>query len=90
MKKTTVYDNQGKTMDRYTVIFSNNDIYAMSDNPGSPQGVCMYCGTQISLAYLKTHSAKVAINDLPNPVQSKIKELRSNKSCKKNKSKKLQ
>ena len=29
MKKLNIYDNQGKTMDRYTVIFHNGDIYAM-------------------------------------------------------------
>lgn len=74
--KIIAYDNQGKTFDRYTVIFPNNDIYAMSHNPGSPQGVCMYCRTQIDISYLKTHSARIAIRDLPNQVQSQIKEIR--------------
>ena len=71
-----IYDNQGKTFDRYTVIFPNNDIFAMSHNPGSLQGVCMYCGTQINMTYLKSHSASMDINDLPDQVQSQIKELR--------------
>lgn len=71
-----IYDNQGKTFDRYTVIFPNGVIYLMSHNPGSPQGVCMYCGTQIDISYLKSHNARVAIRNLPDQVQSQIKELR--------------
>ena len=62
-------------MDRYTVIFPNSDIYAMSSTPGGPQGVCMYCGTQINMAYLKQHSSRISFNNLPEAVQTKIKEL---------------
>jgi len=38
-----VFDNGGKTLDRYTVII-NNSIFAMSDNPEHPQGVNQYVG----------------------------------------------
>jgi len=37
-----VFDNEGRTIDRYTVIIDGgkfNDIYTMSDNPLSPLGV---------------------------------------------------
>jgi hypothetical protein len=52
-----VYDNGGKTMDRYTVVFTgryNNRVdrqhreylhLGMSENPLSPQGVCLLEGT---------------------------------------------
>jgi len=36
-----LYDNKGKTIDRYTVII-NRDAYTMSENPLSPQGVNMW------------------------------------------------
>ena len=53
-----VYDNGGKTMDRYTVVFTgryNNRVdrklreylhMGMSENPLSPQGFCQLSGTQ--------------------------------------------
>lgn len=53
-----VYDNEGKTTDRYTVVFSgryNNRVdrtsreylhLGMSENPLSPQGFCQLNGSQ--------------------------------------------
>lgn len=45
-----VYDNGGKTADRYTVCYTpetiNGEVWygfrAMSENPTHPQGVCMF------------------------------------------------
>ena len=48
MTKTKVYDNGGKTVDRYTVIINQgkgNDIYTMSDDPFYPLGVNQYSHT---------------------------------------------
>jgi len=42
--KTTILDNEGYTVDRYTVII-DDDVYIMSHNPRNPQGVNQYCGT---------------------------------------------
>ena len=39
----TILDNGGETIDRYTVII-NEDVYNMSDNPLSPNGVNQYAG----------------------------------------------
>ena len=55
-RKIRVYDNAGKTMDRYTVVFTGNynnigkkrgerhdnwhPVLGMSDNPRHPQGFC--------------------------------------------------
>lgn len=39
-KHIAIYDNEGKTFDRYTVII-DSDVYCMSHNPLSPQG-CNY------------------------------------------------
>ena len=42
--KIVVYDNGGKTADRYTV-FIGDDVFGMSDDPTSPQGFNQYSGT---------------------------------------------
>lgn len=39
-----VWDNGGKTFDRYTVRV-RNDYFGMSENPFSPQGFNQYCGS---------------------------------------------
>lgn len=41
--KIYTYDNGGTTIDRYTIII-DNDVYSMSINPNSPQGVNEYYG----------------------------------------------
>ncbi|MCK9601604.1 MAG: hypothetical protein M0R06_21360 [Sphaerochaeta sp.] len=37
-----IWDNGGKTFDRYMVRI-RNDYYVMSNNPLSPQGINQYC-----------------------------------------------
>ena len=44
MDKVTVYDNGGKTFDRYTVQIGR-DVYGMSDNATSPAGFNQYAGS---------------------------------------------
>jgi hypothetical protein len=45
-----IYDNGGKTFDRYTFVFPsldvprNNDYYGSSENPFHPQGFGQFCG----------------------------------------------
>lgn len=78
--KLEIYDSKGKgkelyDYDRYTVII-NGHIYTMSDNPGSPQGCCIYHGTQINMEYLKQRNVKIDFADLPKAVQIKIKSIR--------------
>ena len=33
-----IYDNGGRTIDRYTVIFNDGSAWGASENPGHPQG----------------------------------------------------
>lgn len=47
--KTYIFDNQGKTFDRYTIISANGEVYGSSDNPFHPQGFGQYCGHVIEL-----------------------------------------
>ena len=42
-KGIKIYDNKGKTFDRYTVV-AGSDVYGMSEDQ-TPQGFNMYIGT---------------------------------------------
>ena len=41
--KIRIYDNKGKTFDRYTVII-DKDMYGMSSDPLGPRGFNQYGG----------------------------------------------
>jgi hypothetical protein len=72
-KEISVYDNGGKTADRYTVIIGN-DVYSMSDNATAPNGVNMYAGeigTDVHPDFIK-RMKKVKVNSLPQSVQKAI------------------
>lgn len=74
MKKYTVFDNEGETLDRYTVINRDGDMIGLSANPNSPLGFNQYCGNcvdhymNISFGYSwRRHCdvKKVIKNELP-------------------------
>ncbi len=72
--KVTVYDNGGKTMDRYTVIIGY-DVFGMSENPTSAQGFNQWAGNVGSDIRIGSHLGKtVAIPSLPKEVQKAIKD----------------
>jgi hypothetical protein len=48
-----IFDNAGKTADRYTVIFSDGDMIASSTEPFSPHGIGQHVGNLID-NYCKT------------------------------------
>jgi len=65
-----VYDNGGKTIDRYTVII-DNAVFSMSHNATSPQGVNQYVGELKDLPKAK-EGTKVELKDLPEDVRKAI------------------
>jgi hypothetical protein len=78
-----IYDNSGKTMDRYTVVFdtySNEkhtqyDCLGMSNNPDDPQGF-----SQMFDCILGKHLGKrIKFSDLPQNIQMHV-EYRVNNS----------
>jgi len=74
-KGISVYDNGGKTADRYTVVIGT-DVYGMSDNATAPNGVNMYVGeigTDVHPDFIKSMK-KVKVNSLPQAVQKAIKQ----------------
>lgn len=69
-----VYDNGGKTFDRYTVII-DGDIYTMSITANMPNGVNMYLGNVLDpeiRAINPKVDKKIELTDLPKVVQEAI------------------
>lgn len=76
MKVIAVYDNGGKTMDRFTVVMNekegqHNMCLGMSLIPNSPQGFCQWSSCTIG-----DHLGnKINIDTLPENVQNKLNSL---------------
>jgi len=75
--KVAVYDNKGKTFDRYTVIIGN-DVFGMSDNPNHPQGFNQFCGelcaSGITESNILRMSEETFVENLPRQVIKAIVE----------------
>lgn len=74
----SVYDNGGKTIDRYTVFYFENGRFdpdschfiGLSDHPEHPQGF-----SQIGIGMLGAHNGKlIEFNDLPRDVQDHVRK----------------
>ena len=70
--KTRIYDNGGKTIDRYTIIIGNS-FYAMGDDATSPQGFNQYCG-EFADGYKEGRhlGQRVTLKSLPHTIQAAI------------------
>lgn len=74
--KIVIWDNGGKTIDRYTVLIGG-EVYGMSDDPHHPQGFNQYSHTIKKGEIYRGGSApgkKVAFEKLPDGVQIAIAE----------------
>jgi len=80
-KHVRCYDNGGKSVDRYTVVFTGNykgrcgcDILAMSSNPFHPQGVGMHENyNQVIDQPRYSHlGKKISFTDLPQACQISV------------------
>ena len=70
--KTRIYDNGGKTIDRFTVIIGNS-FFAMGDDVVSPQGFNQYCGEFADGYKEGKHLGKrVTFRSLPHTIQAAI------------------
>ncbi len=76
MLRIKIYDNGGKTIDRYTMIMPDGEAWGFSENPYHPQGFGQYAG---SLAGLHTfsHLGKPvkSIMDLPEQARRFVDEV---------------
>lgn len=75
MKIIAVYDNGGKTFDRYTVVvdsYLDDDMYeclGLSSEPTGPQGFSQFCSCQMGPHLGK----KLKFEELPENVQKHVK-----------------
>ena len=79
-----VFDNGGKTIDRYTVVFNDGDYVGMSESPFHPQGFCQHgegldfdgdlshLGKEISLTDLPKDCQKVVVKDMADMSASEV------------------
>lgn len=44
IKKFRIFDNGGKTADRFTLINSDGDVFGFDEHPFYPLGFGQYCG----------------------------------------------
>ena len=65
-----LYDNGGKTIDRYTLI-ADGAVYTLSENPLSPQGVNCYCCQEEEIQ-LNEDDVRIKLEDLPSEVRDAI------------------
>lgn len=75
MKVIGIYDNGGKTLDRYTVYFDTKEsehLYScigMSERPFHPQGFCQHSSGQLG-----KHNGKcIKFEELPEDCQKVVK-----------------
>ena len=82
-KNIRIYDNEEKTIDRYTVVFTGNYKYrdgcqyiGMSSNPYSPQGFGQHGwnNTPIDYPSYKHLGKKITFDDLPEDCKDLIKQ----------------
>ena len=66
LKRVRVYDNGGRTLDRYTVIYPDGNARTMSSRPLHPQGVCMWAG------HVQPQGKRVPFHALPAQVREAI------------------
>ncbi len=76
MLRIKIYDNGGKTIDRYTMIMPDGEAWGFNENPYHPQGFGQYAG---SLAGLHTfsHLGKPvkSVMDLPEQARRFVDEV---------------
>lgn len=73
LKGVIVYDNGGKTADRYTV-FIKKDVFGMSKNPSHPQGFNQWAGDTSEIKKGKHLGKKIPVSKLPLAVKKAICE----------------
>ena len=76
MKYKLAFDNGGKTIDRYTIIFDNWDTFFLSDNANMPNGACIYCKEINEFDFNNSDLGRqIYFRDLPKGTQKQIEYL---------------
>ncbi len=76
MNNIEIFDNGGKTADRYTLINGDGDVFGFDDHPFHPQGFGQYCGNIDQWTSRKTNhlGKKITIDELSDQAQTFVEE----------------
>ncbi len=72
-KKHRIFDDGGKTIDRYTLIAGDGSIFGFNGQPFHPQGFGQYCG-EWEGGPTRHLGKKIDISELPPDAQKFVKE----------------
>jgi|GEM_PF-2423238 len=72
VSEVKVYDNEGESFDRYTVLIGE-DAYGMSENAMSPQGFNQFLGDVGAIA-IEDLGRKIEENEIPSQIQEAIRD----------------
>ena len=82
MKKRKIYifDNGGETIDRYTIIFPDYEMWGADENPYFPLGFGQYCGKftcgRVNLRANTKHLGKpIKLEELSEKTQKFVREI---------------
>ena len=75
MRAYKIFDNC-KTIDRYTLINSEGDVFGFSEKPFHPLGFGQYCGNidQWCSKSIKKLGKKIKVDDLPEQAKTFVEE----------------
>ena len=74
MKSNRIYDNGGKTYDRYTLIAADNSLYGFNESPCHPQGFGQYAGDWRG-GSTRHLGKKIKASQLPEQAQRFVKDI---------------
>ena len=73
LRDVTVYDDGGKTVDRYTVVIQDGSVFGIGNDPFSPQGYNQYVGEISEFPKGLSHTGKkLKTNQIPEKVKLAI------------------
>lgn len=72
--KNRIYDNGGKTYDRYTLITEDNSVFGFNGNPFHPQGFGQYAGDWEG-GSTRHLGKKITVASLPEQAKRYVKEV---------------
>jgi hypothetical protein len=76
MEKYKIFDNGGKTIDRFTLINSDGDVFGFNEMPYYPLGFGQYCGNINEWCHRSTKGMgkRITIDELPEQAKTFVEE----------------
>jgi hypothetical protein len=72
-KNVVVFDNEGETYDRFTIINTLGDMWGASNDPFAPNGFGQHCGNCAHNFFVTTYGQGWQIGCTPNLIRKRLK-----------------